>query len=71
MKIAKHKRVRVTPELIRLLGFAWWNRWEFNKHLLDNYKLSYTCRRNNLYYYKPLDSYKLAMFLLTYGDYAK
>jgi hypothetical protein len=53
------------------LGFAWWNRWEFNKHLLDNYKLSYTCRRNNLYYYKPLDSYKLAMFLLTYGDYAK
>lgn len=71
MKIAKNKRVRITRDLITALGFQWWNRWEFTQHLNKTYNLVPTCRRNGLYYFKPLDVSKLTLFLLTYGDYVK
>jgi hypothetical protein len=71
MKDIKNRtRVKLDSKFAEFLGLKWWHRWELCNYV-EKYELKYTTRRYNTYYFKPQNKEKLALFMLTYGEFVR
>lgn len=67
----KRKRLKVSSKITKEFGLYHWDTYKLRKIILNEYNMEYTSKRINIYYFRPLDEYKLSIFCLKYGEYIK
>lgn len=65
----KRKRLKVSSKICKEYNLYTWDRWKLKTKLWDEFKIEYTSKRNSVFYFRPCDEQKLAIFFLKYGEY--
>lgn len=67
----KRKRLKVSSKIANEFGLYSWDSWKLRKIIFEEFRMEYTSKRINVYYFRPLDEYKFSIFCLKYGEYIK
>jgi len=69
MNISKNTRVQVDRKIHQEFSIPWWDVWSLRIKIRTEYDMTFTCKRNGMYYFQPNDSQKYMMFVVYYGNY--